>query len=88
MPALPFVVAAIPLGEAAQVGDEGIPVGQAVGADVFCDAGSHDLLGAAAADAEQEFDRGAISERAGEGLQFTDDFVDFAVPGWFCGHVI
>ena len=88
MPALPFVVAIVALGEAAQVGDERITIGQAVGTDVLGDAGSHDLLGAAAADAEQKFDCGAIGERVGEDLQFTDDFVDFAVPGWFCGHVI
>ena len=85
-PALPLVVAIIPLGEAAQMSDEGIPIRQAARADTFGDAGSHDLLGPAAADAEEEFEGSAIDERAGEGLKLPDDIVDFAVPDGFCGH--
>ena len=74
-PALPFVVAVVALGDAAQMGDEGIPVGQAVGADTLGDAGSEDLLGAAAADAEQKFEGGAVDERPGQALEFADDVV-------------
>jgi len=38
-------------GEMAEVGDEGIAVGEGAGAEVVGDAGGHDLLGAAGADA-------------------------------------
>jgi hypothetical protein len=53
-PAPPFIVAVVALGEAAQTGDEGIPIGQAIGSHPLGNAGSEDLLGAAAADAEEE----------------------------------
>ena len=85
-PALPLVKAAVAFGQAAQVGDEGIPVGQTVGADAVGNARGQDLLGSAAADAEQEFHRGPVDERAGKRLKLPDDVVDFAVPDWFCGH--
>ena len=85
-PAPPFIVAVIALGEAAQMGDEGIPIGEAVGTDTLGNARSEDLLGAAAADAEEEFYGRAIDERAGEGFELADDVVDFAVPDGFCGH--
>jgi hypothetical protein len=55
------------------MGDEGIPIGQAVGADTLGDAGSEDLLGAAAADAQQEFEGGAVDKRPGQALEFADD---------------
>jgi len=84
--AAPFIVAVVALGEAAQMGDEGIPVGQAVGADTLGDAGSEDLLGAAAADAEEEFYRRAIDERARKGFELAEDVIYFAIPEGFCGH--
>ena len=68
------------------MGDEGVPIRQAVGPHVVHNAGSEDLLGAAAADAEQEFDGGAIDERAGKRFQFPDHVIDFAVPDGFGGH--
>jgi hypothetical protein len=74
-PAAPFIVAVIALGDAAQMGDEGIAIGQAVGTDTLGDAGSEDLLGSAAADAEQEFEGGAVDERPGQALEFADDVV-------------
>jgi hypothetical protein len=67
--AFPFIVPVVALGEVAEMGDEGIPVGQAVGADTLGDTGSEDLLGASAADAEEEFYRRAIDERARKGLE-------------------
>ena len=84
--ALPLVVAVVALGEAAQMGDEGIPIGEAVGTDTLGNAGSEDLLGAAAADAEEEFYCRAIDERARQALELAEDVVDFAVPDGFCGH--
>ena len=84
--AAPFIVAVVALGEAAQMGDEGIPVGEAVGTDTLGNTGSEDLLGAAAADAEEEFYRRAIDERARQALELAEDVVDFAVPEGFCGH--
>jgi len=54
-PALRLVVAHHTLGKAAQMGDEGTPIGQAARADALGDRVSHDLLGPAAADAKQEF---------------------------------
>jgi hypothetical protein len=83
---LTFIIAVIALGEAAEMGDKGIPIRQTVGADVIYNAGGQDLLGAAAADAEEEFDGGAIDEGTGQGLQLVDHVVDFAVPDRFCGH--
>jgi hypothetical protein len=73
--ALPLVVAVIPLGDAAQAGDKRIPIGQAVGSHAVGDARSEDLLGSAAADAQQEFEGGAVDERPGQELEFADDLV-------------
>jgi hypothetical protein len=64
-PSPPLVVAVVALGDAAQTGDESIPIGQTVGADTLGNAGSEDLLGAAAADAEEEFEGRAVNERPG-----------------------
>jgi hypothetical protein len=83
---LPLVKAAVPFSQTAQMNDEGIPISQAADADAVGNTGRHNLLGAAAADAEQEFDRGPIHERTGEGLKLPDHIVDFAVPDGFCGH--
>jgi hypothetical protein len=84
----PFVVGVLASGEAAQVGDQDMAIGQAVGADVVGDARSHDLLGAAASDAEQKLEGSPIDERAGKSLNLPDDVVDFAIPGRFCRHGI
>jgi len=45
--------------------DEGVTVGQAVRAHAIGDAGGQDLLGAAAADSEQNFNRRAVHIGAG-----------------------
>jgi hypothetical protein len=66
--------------------DEGIPIGQAVGSYPLGDTGSEDLLGPAAADAEEELYGRAIDERAGQELEFAEYVVDFAIPKRFCGH--
>ena len=84
--ALDLVEAVVALGEPAQAGDEEVSVGEAAGADAVGNGRRHDLLGAAAADAQEEFDRRPIHKRPGEGLQRPDDVLDFAVPGWFGGH--
>lgn len=61
-PALPFIVAVVALGDAAQVDDECVAISQAVGSHPLGNAGSEDLLGAAAADAEEE-NRGSRGQR-------------------------
>jgi hypothetical protein len=71
----PFIVAVIALGDAAQMGDESIPIGQAVGSHPVGNAGSEDLLGSPTPDAEEEFEGGPVDERPGQALEFTDDIV-------------
>jgi hypothetical protein len=46
-----------------------------------------DLLGAAAADPQQDFDRRAVHERAGKALQLPHDSVESAVPARFSRHL-
>jgi hypothetical protein len=58
-----LVFAVFALGDLAEAGDQGVAIGESVGSDMISDTGRHDLLGPAAADAEKEFDRGAINER-------------------------
>jgi hypothetical protein len=70
--AAPFIVAVVALSDASQMRDEGIPIGEAVGTDTLGNAGSEDLLGAAAADAEQEFEGRTVDERPGQALEFAD----------------
>ena len=85
-PALALVMASVTIGQVAQVGDEDLPIGEPVGADAISNARSEDLLSAAAADAEQEFEGGAIDEGAGKSLELLNDVIDFAVPEGFGGH--
>ena len=77
--AAPFIVAVVALGEAAQMGDEGIAIGEAVGTDTLGNAGSEDLLGAAAADAEQKFEGGTVDERAGRDCARAVVWLDSAI---------
>ena len=79
-------MAVVALGNVAQMGDEGLAIGQAVGADALGDTGSQDLLGAAAADAQQEFEGGAVDEGPGQALELAEDVVDSAIPEGFGGH--
>jgi hypothetical protein len=69
-----------------EVVDQRSAIGESVRADPVHNTGSHDLLSAASADAEQEFKGGAIDERAGKGLELLDDLIDLAIPDWFCRH--
>ena len=86
MAATAFVVAILSIAKLAKAGHQEVAIGQSIGADVVGDAGRHDLLGAAAADTEEEFDGGAIDERAREGFESLEDVGDFGVPDWFCRH--
>jgi hypothetical protein len=81
-----FVVVAIALSQTAEVGDEGVPVGETVGADPLSDTGSQNLLGAAATNAQERFYSGAVDERAGKGFENLDYRWDSAVPEGFGGH--
>src|ERR1017187_4867908 len=85
-PALYLIIGVVTMGEPAQTGDQEVAVGQTVGADAVGDRGRHDLLSAAAGDAQEEFHGGAIDERAGENIELPDDVVDFAIPGGFGRH--
>ena len=86
MPAALFVLAAIAMGKTAQVSDEGVAIGEPVGADASGNAGRQNLLGAAAPDAEERFNGGAVNERAGKGFEGLDYCRDSAVPERFGGH--
>jgi len=86
MSATTFVVAILSIAQLAEAGNQEGAIGQSIGADIVGDAGRHDLLGAAAADTEEEFDGGAIDERAREGFESLEDVGDFGVPDWFCRH--
>ncbi len=56
-------------GHLAQVSDQPVAIGEAIGADLERDARSEDLLGSAAADAKHSFDGGAVDPRLGQGNQ-------------------
>jgi hypothetical protein len=79
-------MAAIAMGEAAEVGDEDVTISETIGADTSGNAGGQNLLSAPAADAEERFDSGAVDERAGEGFKGLDYSRDSAVPERFGGH--
>jgi hypothetical protein len=66
--------------ESPQVADENLAIRQTVRAHVVRDAGGEELLGAAAADAEDRFDGGAVDEGAGKSPEFGADVVDIAEP--------
>jgi hypothetical protein len=83
-----LVMTVVARGQAAEVGNQGGAIGQAIGADVVGDRGREDLLGAAAADAEEKLHRGPVDEGAREGFQFSDNVRNFAIPGRFSGHGI
>ena len=52
------------------MGDQGIAIGEAVRPDAVGYGGGHELLGAAAADAQEKFHCGAVDKGAGEGSEF------------------
>jgi hypothetical protein len=83
-----FIIAVVALGEAREAGDQDLAVHQAVGADVVGDARGQDLLGAAAADAEEKLNGSAIDERARGGPQLFQNVVEFREPRWFGRHLI
>lgn len=82
-----FIVAVIADGDLSQARNEGISISQAIAAHVVGHARREDLLGAAAADPQQDFDRRAVHERAGKALQLPHDSVEFAVPARFSRHL-
>ncbi|HMF77760.1 MAG TPA: hypothetical protein VK604_19040, partial [Bryobacteraceae bacterium] len=73
--ALALVGSGVASGQLPQMGNKQFPVGEAIGADLERDAGGEDLLGAAAADAEQAFDGGAIDPGLGQGTQLRENLV-------------
>ena len=60
-----MTVAVIALGNAAQMGDEGIPIRKSVGADTLGNTGREDLLGSAAADPKEELEGRPVDEGPG-----------------------
>ena len=83
---LDFVEGVLAGGDLLEAADKGIPVGQAAGSDTAGDAGGHDLLGAAAADAEQELESRAIDVGVGMVAQTLYDGWQLTVPDRFLGH--
>jgi hypothetical protein len=67
--ALAFLRSDLAGGELLQVSDQPAAVGEAAGADLERDAGGEDLLGAAAADAEEALEGGAVDPRVGQGRE-------------------
>jgi hypothetical protein len=81
-----FELKLLAAGERAQVGDQVVAIGQAVGTYAVADAGRQDLLGTPPAHTEEEFDGCAIDKRAGQSLEFPNYAVDLVDPGWFGRH--
>jgi hypothetical protein len=81
-----FVVPAIAMREAAEVSDEGVAISEPIGADASGNAGSQNLLGTAAADAEERFDSGAVNKRAGKSFEGLNYCRDSAIPEGFSRH--
>jgi len=79
----------IPIGassELPQVRNQQVPVGEYAGSDLLGNTRREDLLRASSSNPEEDFDSGAIDERTGERLEFAEDVIEIAVPGWFGGH--
>lgn len=85
-PPLDLVVAIVSLGEALEAEDEGLAIGQSIGADAMGNAGSEDLLGSAAADAEEKLECRAVDGRVWKILKLPDDGGEITIPLGFCGH--
>jgi hypothetical protein len=83
---LPFVVGSFAGGEALQVGEELVAMGEAARTGLERDAGGEELLGAAAADLEDTFDGGAIDPGLGQGIQVGRNLVQVAEPHRFVWH--
>jgi hypothetical protein len=83
---LPFIDGGLPRCELLEAGDELVPVGDAAGADLAGNSGLEQLLGAAAADAEQSFERRAVDPRVGQGMERGDHGWQAAEPEGFIGH--
>ena len=81
-----FVLRVFARGQTAQVREQGCAAGEGVRADMVRHGGSHDLLRAAAADAQQNSERGTVDKGAGQGLEFGFDVVDSADPASLRGH--
>jgi hypothetical protein len=73
-------------GDLLEVGDEGLAISESIGADAVHYAGSHDLLSASPADAEQELDSSPVDVRAGKTAEPLEDVWQVPIPGWFCRH--
>jgi hypothetical protein len=73
--ALYFVIALLAPRQLLQANDQLVSIRQSVGSDPVADTGSQDLLGPAAADTQEEFDRGAIDERAGRSPEFVQNVI-------------
>lgn len=87
-PALHLIMTLAALSQPAEMMDQLIPVGKSICADVIGNAGSHDLLSAAAADSQKQLDRGTVDERAGKRAELPDNLIEVTVPGWFGGHSV
>src|SRR5512133_643196 len=84
--ALGLVPDSIALGKPAEVFDEEPTVGDQAGSDLLHGAGSHDLLGAARTDAEEELHGATGDPGGGKSLKFDDDRLQAAEPSGFSRH--
>ncbi len=75
-------------GQKLETMDQGIPVGQSVGSDAVSNTRGDDLLGAAAANSQEEFDGSAIDIRIRVGLEAPNNVRQITIPGGFGRHVL
>lgn len=88
-PALDLKRAFVSLGDALESGEKGITIGESVDTGATLEnTGSHNLLGAPAADTEQELDGGAVYIRKRELTQLLHNVRQFTIPDRFGGHYI
>jgi len=72
---LAFKGSSVPGRQLPQVGDQPITICKTVGADLERHARSEDLLGPAAADAEEAFYGGTVNPRVGQGSEIREDLI-------------
>ena len=86
-PALDLIRTLITFGDALEACDESIPIGEPVCAGAALqNARRQDLLGTAAADAQQEFEGGAVHIRKRVPAELLNNGRQFTIPDGFGGH--
>lgn len=85
-PPLDLVRGVLAGGDALEMCDQGVAIGEPAGPDAIDDAASEDLLSASAADAEQKLELSAGDTGAGIGSKFLQNMGQITIPAGFSGH--